>query len=472
LQRHPDPCPERPGGLRRARRGVLHPLRLVEDRRFPLDRREARRVPDEHAVARDHDAPRREALEQRGAARPLVAHGREPRREGARLLDPRPDDRGRRDHERRSARQVFRRGREEGERHVRLAEPHLVGEHAAEAGCAQRPEPVEARPLIGAERAAVAGRGRGGSDRSPCCQRGERRSGGGARLFEHIARLTRPRPDVRRDREAHAAAEGARSGCAQRVEQGAAGRADEVVALAEPRRAGRLEHPPERDLVRADEVASVEVEPAARNVREREPRPRRLVEHAAPGDARGGTEERAGAEARERRGDLVAFDHARCMGRMERAVRGRDGLEETPRSARVAAEAALFGGLGRGVGEGQDAARRRIEPARGDDEPPLSVIVGGDHRGEELVLGGGGRRGGGRPGRGGAPVGPGRLGREPGGPGFAEYAAERRERLVERARRVRPLGGTGGGRRIRPRRRCATGEDLGDIERHRALPGE
>ena len=140
---------------------VLDELRLVEHDGRPGDLGEDVEVAGEQAVGRDDEIAGREHGRRLAAvvAVGAVALGAvvdgdgHRRREAAGLGLPVVDDRERADDEVR-ARSVD----EVGERGRRLAEPHVVGEAAAEAEAVEESQPAEAAALVGPQLAGERGR--------------------------------------------------------------------------------------------------------------------------------------------------------------------------------------------------------------------------------------------------------------------------------------------------------------------------
>ena len=171
--------------LRGVARGVLDGLRLVEDHLAPRDRGDRFDVAHRGAVGGDHDIGvggfARDLVERR-AVRAVVHDDAERRREPRRLRRPVADDRGRRDHERGAgagAREDVR------EHRRRLAETHVEGEAATEAGGVEEAEPRQRLGLVAAELAdepGGCGRGLGGEVR-----RGRQQIGGPASAFDRDA---------------------------------------------------------------------------------------------------------------------------------------------------------------------------------------------------------------------------------------------------------------------------------------------
>ena len=161
---------EQPGGLGGLAVGVLDRLRLVEDQVVELDLAQHRHVPAQRAVGGEDHVPAGERV-------PLhVLHtaadagmiedaqrGGEPRRLGEPV-----EDQGARDDEQRGGQPLggapLPTRLEEREELDRLAEPHVVGQAAAEAEVLEEAEPAEPGPLIGAELALETRWRRGGGD--------------------------------------------------------------------------------------------------------------------------------------------------------------------------------------------------------------------------------------------------------------------------------------------------------------------
>ena len=119
-------------------------------------------VEPEQRVGRDDDVGGRELLDRpRRTSRSVsvTALTREPGCEARRLADPVRDDARRRDdQERAEAGIALASVADERERLQRLAEPHVVGEDAAEPELPERGEPVEPVALVGPELGARASR--------------------------------------------------------------------------------------------------------------------------------------------------------------------------------------------------------------------------------------------------------------------------------------------------------------------------
>ena len=193
-QRDPGGRGHRPQLARGPRQRVLRVLRLVGDHQAPADLGEPGRVPQHHAVGDQDDLVDGQILQVPAAA--VVAADRDVGGEPAHLALPGAEQRRRADHERRSRFglppvQVQR------DHLDRLAQPHVVGEAAAEPGIAHRRQPGQAPPLIGPQRRRQPGRRleghRGGRDAGdPGGQVGERA------FRDHRHRLA---VDLRRARE-------------------------------------------------------------------------------------------------------------------------------------------------------------------------------------------------------------------------------------------------------------------------------
>src|SRR5205823_4992361 len=81
--------------------------------------------------------------------RPVPERRRQGRREALYLTDPIGDDTGRRDDERADVLFVLFQREQQRERLDRLAETHVVGEHAARPDVVDEPEPREPLLLVG-----------------------------------------------------------------------------------------------------------------------------------------------------------------------------------------------------------------------------------------------------------------------------------------------------------------------------------
>ncbi len=145
----------------RARCGVLHELRLIEDHACPLDLSEAFGVQAQDGVTRDDDISggdsirhRRSALRGSGAQDVDGEVGSEPRG----LVLPGGQDRSGGDHEERPSLTGFARVRDQRQHLQGLAQAHVVGEDAAEAVLPEKGQPVESGALVGAEFGAKSGR--------------------------------------------------------------------------------------------------------------------------------------------------------------------------------------------------------------------------------------------------------------------------------------------------------------------------
>ena len=148
--------PQRLDGTVQPRARVLDELRLVEHDDRPVDGRERLVVEPQHRVRRDDDVGidrERPALRRRRAAHGDVEPGGEPRR----LVVPGAQHRrGRHDEDGATFAGLAR--VEQQRQHLQgLAEPHVVGEHAAEPVPPPEGEAVEALLLVGAQPRVEAG---------------------------------------------------------------------------------------------------------------------------------------------------------------------------------------------------------------------------------------------------------------------------------------------------------------------------
>ena len=143
------------GGLRRR---VLDRLRFVEDDGVEVDRGQEADVAPQRAVGRHDDVELVHLGLQLLAVGAAVLDHLQLRGEVRRLLDPVVDHAPRGDDERRQLGRLGGRavGLQQGEHLHRLAEAHVVGQHAAEAELAQEVEPAEPLALIAAQLAAEA----------------------------------------------------------------------------------------------------------------------------------------------------------------------------------------------------------------------------------------------------------------------------------------------------------------------------
>src|SRR5690606_35132399 len=159
---------QKPGRFRGYRRLVLDRLRLVENHIVEAHVLEARGVLAQRAVGRNQQSVFVEVLGALAPLMPGVIEHAQPRRESSRLLLPIEDERFRHHDERGTpAWMLLACGAarfEQGQYLHRLAQPHVVGQAAAETELAKEVEPTEAFSLIGTQLSLKASRRIGRTD--------------------------------------------------------------------------------------------------------------------------------------------------------------------------------------------------------------------------------------------------------------------------------------------------------------------
>ena len=149
-QRHPPARGQRARRLRRAGRGVLDVLRLVEHESFPLDARQAGLVAVQERIRTQHHIVLRRHHPQllaRRPPRPMMHEHLQPRRKPRQLVPPVADHRRRTDHQRRPRRLAEQQRNELR----RFSQPHVVGQQGAEAVALEGGEPGDAAFLVAAQ---------------------------------------------------------------------------------------------------------------------------------------------------------------------------------------------------------------------------------------------------------------------------------------------------------------------------------
>ena len=144
-----DEPPRRARAWRRSRSSRSAPRRGRRSESASRARRSTSRRSTAYVVTTRSLSPMRSSSRRERASRPCSTRTRSWGTKRFASLHPVADDRRRAHDERRRVARVLLPSREEGERHERLAEPHVVGEDAARAELAEELQPRDARSWYG-----------------------------------------------------------------------------------------------------------------------------------------------------------------------------------------------------------------------------------------------------------------------------------------------------------------------------------